>query len=383
MDSLIQKKIEYLSAYDGPPLRLMEVCGTHTAGIFKSGIRSFLSPKIRLISGPGCPVCVTPAAYIDRCIAYALTPKHALASFGDMLKVPGSERSKTRITAAPDLQMKHSNVGRSLSDIRGEGGRVEMVYAPFDVTSMAKAEPDTTFVIAAVGFETTAPAYGLLLDDLIREDIHNVKLLTSLKRAIPAIEWICENEPDVDGFLCPGHVSVITGSDVYLPLSLKYDKPFVIAGFEPEHLVNAIYELVQTASGQTGQETRVPDPKGDDSSVSNLYGEAVTAGGNLRAKIILEKYFEQVSVHWRGLGEIRDSGLYLKPEYEAYDAGSRTIPSSDADLPIGCRCADVITGRIDPNDCPLFGKTCTPDSAIGPCMVSPEGACGIWYRNVV
>jgi hydrogenase expression/formation protein HypD len=372
MDPLIQTKIAYLSAYDGRPLRLMEVCGTHTAGIFKSGIRSFLSPKIRLISGPGCPVCVTPQGYIDRCIAYALTPKHALASFGDMLKVPGSDR-------------------RSLSDVRGEGGRVEMVYAPFEVISMAKAEPDTTFVIAAVGFETTAPAYGLLLDDLIREDIHNVKLLTSLKRAIPAIEWICENEPDVDGFLCPGHVSVITGSDVYLPLSLKYDKPFVVAGFEPEHLVNAIDALARAASKLKAAsdpsvssvfKTKGDKTKGDGSSVFNLYGEAVTAGGNLRAKSVLERYFDRTAAPWRGLGEIPDSGLYLKAAYEAYDAGSRTIPS-DTDLPAGCRCADVITGRIDPNDCPLFGKTCTPDSATGPCMVSSEGACGIWYRNIV
>ncbi|MDR1496346.1 MAG: hydrogenase formation protein HypD, partial [Clostridiales Family XIII bacterium] len=280
----IQEKIEYLKNYDGRPLRLMEICGTHTAGIFKSGIRSILPDRIRLISGPGCPVCVTPAAYIDKCVEYASEPGFALVSFGDMIKVPGSA---------------DAGLPLSLERAKGLGARVELVYSPFDTLEMAEREPDTIFIVAAVGFETTAPAYALLMDEIVNRGITNISLLTALKSALPAIEWVCENS-SVDGFLCPGHVSVITGSRVYEPLAEKYGKPFVVAGFEEAHLVDAIYELVKSASRGT---------------VINLYAETVTENGNAKAREIVDKYFERGAAVWRGLGPLADSGLYLRPLY--------------------------------------------------------------------
>jgi hydrogenase expression/formation protein HypD len=240
------------------------------------------------------------------------------------------------------------------------------------VVNWALAEPEQTFVIAAVGFETTVPAYGLLMDEVIERGICNVRLLTSLKSAIPAIERICQIEDSPHGFLCPGHVSVITGDAVYEPLAERYGKPFVVAGFEAEHLVNAIYELVRLAE--------TPAQAAGD-LVRNLYDEAVSAKGNIKAQRIIEKYFEPARAAWRGLGTMDDSGLCLRTEYARFDAGSRDLPDDDA-LPEECRCADVITGHIDPNECPMFGTACTPGSARGPCMVSSEGACGIWYRNL-
>jgi hydrogenase expression/formation protein HypD len=348
----LQEKIEYLKNYDGRPLKLMEVCGTHTAGIFRSGLRTFLSPKIRLISGPGCPVCVTPTAYIDRCNELACTEAHALISFGDMLKVPGSHKS--------------------LSEVKGQGGRVEMVYSPFDVIAKAEREPAVTFVMAAVGFETTAPAYALLLEEVAARGLRNVKLLTALKSAIPAIAWICENETSVDGFLCPGHVSVVTGGKIYASLAKRYRKPFVIAGFEGRHLVNAVCRLVEMAT-ETGGEPQ----KG---AVHNLYAETVTDEGNRKAQEMTDKYFMRSDAVWRGLGTVPASGFWLREQYAAYDIGSRAL-TADCALPAGCRCADVITGRIDPDACPMFGHSCKPGHAEGPCMVSAEGACGIWYAN--
>ncbi|MDR1953424.1 MAG: hydrogenase formation protein HypD [Clostridiales Family XIII bacterium] len=352
----IYEKLEYLKARKAPPLKLMEVCGTHTAAIFKSGIRGVLSPTIRLISGPGCPVCVTPASYIDRCVAYAHTPDHTVACFGDMLKVPGSVCS--------------------LSEAKAEGGRVEMIYSPFEVADLAAAEPRQTFIIAAVGFETTAPAYALLMDELTERGIENVKLLTALKSAIPAIEWICESEESVDGFLCPGHVSVVTGSGVYEPLAARYGKPFVVAGFEEMHLVDAIYELARLAEDHRSSAANPAET----SLVRNLYGEAVSAEGNTKARRVTARYFEAGRATWRGLGELDESGLYLRDEYRRFDAGSHDL-AEDVALPDGCRCADVITGRIDPDECPMFGTACAPGRPAGPCMVSSEGACGIWYSN--
>ena len=401
----------------------MEVCGTHTAAIFRHGLRSLLPSAIRLIAGPGCPVCVTPAGYIDRCVGYALRPGHALACFGDMMKVPG-----TGVAGR----------GMSLAAARGEGGRVELIYSPFEIVGKAAAEPETTFVLAAVGFETTAPAFGLLMDELIENNIRNVKLLCALKRAMPAIEWVCENEPAVDGFICPGHVSVITGSKVYEPLAAQYGKPFAIAGFEAAHLVNAIYALIkfcegaETCSvhvyGESGAANILPNnpdkapvpvaieadrevcrehlyeviaprlvpvPIKADSearsalaeaqpalsdAVSNFYGEAVHEEGNLAAKAVTEKYFRTGAAVWRGLGVIPDSGHYLKGAYEMFDAGSDGLSETEI-LQEGCRCADVITGRIDPPGCPLFGTSCKPEAPFGPCMVSAEGACGVWFQN--
>jgi len=352
----IKAAIEYLKAYDGPDIKLMEVCGTHTASIFKSGIRSIISPKIKLISGPGCPVCVTPTAYIDRCIEYAKARHHVLCTFGDMLKVPG--------------------IFGSLSDMKGQGAKVEMMYSPFEVVDKAAVNPDITYVIAAVGFETTAPTYALALDDAQTRGIHNLKFVTALKTVIPALTWICENESGIDGFICPGHVSVIIGSKVYENLAVKYDKPFSVAGFEPEHILAVIYDIVKQLEVHKVEDVQAVET----SHVHNLYKNAVRTEGNPKALAVIQKYFETGPTMWRGLGNIEASGLYLRPEYAAYDGGSRGL-DRDMELPETCRCGEVIVGRINPNECEMFGKVCNPTNPFGPCMVSSEGACGIWYRN--
>lgn len=346
----IDEIIKELKEYDGPDIKIMEVCGTHTASIFKSGVRSLISPKIKLISGPGCPVCVTPAAYIDQCIDYAMKDNHVLVTFGDMMKVPGQKGS--------------------LSQVKGDGAKVELMYSPMEVVEKAKQNPNITYVIAGVGFETTVPAYALTMEEAAQQGVKNVKFLTALKTVMPALSWICENEEAIDGFLCPGHVSVIIGSTVYEQLADHYDKPFAVAGFEPEHILAGIYDIVKQLQSKDNKEA----------AVHNLYKNAVKAEGNKKAQQIIERYFEPGSAMWRGLGMIPDSGLYLKPEYESYDAGSKGL-DQDIKLPESCRCGEVIIGRINPNECPMFGETCNPMNPYGPCMVSSEGACGIWYRN--
>jgi len=363
----IEQIVKELKEYDGPAVKIMEVCGTHTASIFKSGVRSLISPKIRLISGPGCPVCVTPAAYIDRCIGYAMKENHVLVTFGDMMKVPG--------------------LSSSLSQAKGDGARVELMYSPMEVVEKAKQNPGTTYVIAGVGFETTVPAYALTIEEAVRQGVKNIRLLTALKTAMPALEWVCENEDAIDGFLCPGHVSVIIGSSAYEELARRYKKPFTVAGFEPEHILAGIYDIVRQLERKktTTEGTDRDDEAGighqTEAGVHNLYKNAVKPEGNQKAQEIIRRYFEPGIAMWRGLGMIPGSGLYLRAEYEAYDAGSKGL-DQDIELPESCRCGDVIIGRIHPDECPMFGEACHPMNPYGPCMVSSEGACGIWYRNI-
>ncbi|MCI5536919.1 MAG: hydrogenase formation protein HypD [Clostridiales bacterium] len=345
----IREIIDYLKSYDGRELKLMEVCGTHTAAIFKNGIRSLISPKIKLISGPGCPVCVTPTAYIDKCIEYAMMPNHVLLTFGDMMKVPGTNES--------------------LSEAKGRGAaNIQLMYSPFEAVEKAQQHPELTYAVAAVGFETTAPAYALMIQEAEKKGISNIKLVTALKTAIPALHWICENQEDIDGFICPGHVSVITGSRVYDELASLYRKPFVVTGFEAEHILASLYRIVKQIEKNDGH-------------TENLYRNAVKDDGNPKALAVMEKVFQTGPAMWRGLGIIEDSGLYLKDEYAEFDGGSFEL-YADMELPAGCGCADVIVGRINPDQCPMFGEKCTPLKPFGPCMVSSEGACGIWYRNV-
>ncbi len=342
----IQKIIDYLKAYDGRPLKLMEVCGTHTAAIFKNGIRELISPKIKLISGPGCPVCVTPTAYIDACTAFAKGEGQELLTFGDMMKVPG--------------------LGGSLSENKTSAD-ITVMYSPFEALEKAKADPAKLIGVAAVGFETTVPAYALLLKTAKEQGVKNIRLITALKTVLPALEWICENQNDVDGFICPGHVSVITGVHVYDEMAEKYRKPFVVAGFEAEHILGCIYRIVRQI--ETGEHVS-----------ENLYRNAVRDGGNAKALAVIDEVFETGPAVWRGLGEIPGSGFYLRDEYAVYDGGSRDL-TEDMELPKACRCGDVIVGRINPDQCPMFGKGCDPIRPYGPCMVSAEGSCGIWYRN--
>lgn len=337
--------IQFLKEYDGEPIRLMEVCGTHTAAISENAIPSIISPKIRLISGPGCPVCVTVTSYIDRLIELSLTPQVCVVTFGDLIRVPGSKES--------------------LQQAKSRGGKVKIVYSPLEVISLAKADESTEFVFAAVGFETTTPVYAVLIQKLINDNIKNVKLLTALKTMPAAIEALCNTDSKIDGFIAPGHVSAITGADAFLPLAKKYSLPFVVSGFEGEELLATIYALVKLRG------------KGN---VLNLYKSTVTQKGNEKAQSLVAEYFEHCNASWRGLGIIPDSGMALKAEYSAFDAGSRELDGDKAKN-AACACTQIITGAKSPNQCPLFGKICTPDNPQGACMVSNEGACFHYYIN--
>lgn len=337
--------IKYLSAYNGRPVKIMEVCGTHTATAVKGGIRSLISKNIKLVSGPGCPVCLASSVYIDRLCALA-SEGCIITSFGDLLKVKGS--------------------GGNLLDMKAQGLGIEMIYSPLDALRIAQANPSRTVVMAAIGFETTAPAHAVLLEAAIEKGIKNIKLLTALKRLIPALEILCLDS-SIDAFLAPGHVAAIIGSGVFKPLASKFNKPFAVAGFTPENMLMSMYYLTRQAEeGGKG--------------VVNLYGEVVRPEGNLKALSMMDKYYEPGDASWRGLSVLKDSGLYLKKEYSGFDAGSRDLFDSEEDAK-GCRCAEVLTGKTDPDKCPFYGKRCTPEDAFGPCMVSAEGACGIWYQG--
>lgn len=343
----LQMVADELKAYDGEKVKIMEVCGTHTSSIFKNGIRSLISPKIELISGPGCPVCVTSSAYIDKLVECSLRENCCVLTFGDMMKVKGSKLS--------------------LREAGALGAKVRILYSPLDSIKISMENKSSQFVFAAVGFETTTPIYAVLIEEIIKNKIDNLKILTSLKTILPAMKYICENEKKINAFLCPGHVSVITGCEVYREMAEKYHKPFVVAGFEGGHILAAIYEIIrQIQSGQY--------------SMRNMYPNAVSEKGNAKALAIMDKYFEIVDDYWRGIGTIKKSAFRLKSEFYEFDAGS-SFEAYVETPPKGCRCRDVILGRIHPTHCPLFGKKCTPLNAVGPCMVSAEGVCGIWYKN--
>ncbi len=340
---MIEEIKKFLREYDGPDVNIMEVCGSHTAAIAKNGIPGMLSEHIHLVSGPGCPVCVTPSAYVDKLIDLALNEQATIVTFGDLIRVPGS--------------------AKSLSQIKGEGARVEMIYSPMDVLAMAENEPKIQFIFAAVGFETTTPVYALLMEELIARQITNVKLLTALKTMPEAIAYLCENDAPIQGFIAPGHVSVVTGSDEFLPLAEKYNLPFGVAGFEGEEILSALYGIVK-AVGQ--------------GRVMNFYPSVVTAQGNTKAKALVDKYFEKADACWRGMGIISGSGRLLKPEYGMYDAGSAAL-QEDVKVNKACHCDQVLMGKVRPRECPLFGTACSPLNPQGACMVSTEGSCHTAY----
>ena len=341
----LEMNLELLKNYKGKPIKIMEVCGTHTTAIFKAGIKELISPRIQLISGPGCPVCVTPTSYIDRLVELCLKENTCVLSFGDMLKVNGTSLS--------------------LSSAKAKGGQVRLIYSPLQALELAEKSPSTLFVVAAVGFETTIPSYALLIESIIEKNIKNIKILTSLKTVAPAVCFICEHENDIDGFLCPGHVSVIIGSKAYESLAEKYKKPFVVVGFEAQPILAAILDIIY----------QLEDKK---SEMINFYKSTVSDDGNIKAQEIIAKYFVEYDALWRGIGKISGSGLTLRDEFAFLEA-SETKDEYDKEIK-NCSCSEVILGKRSPQDCPLFGKTCTPTSPVGACMVSTEGACGIYYR---
>jgi len=331
-------------------VNLMEVCGTHTMAIAKAGIKSVLPENVKLLSGPGCPVCVTPAEVIDSVLALAMEPGLILASYGDMLRVPGS---------LP---------GDSLRRRTALGAKVEIVYSPVDAVELARQNPTKEVVFLGVGFETTAPGTAAAVLTAREQGVKNFSLFSMLKTVEPALRALMGLDGfDVQGFLCPGHVGTIIGEKGFRFLPEDYGMPAVISGFEPEDILLSVYWLLkQIADGA---------PR-----VQNEYTRAVSPEGNLLAQRILSEVFEPRCDLWRGLGRIEGSGLGLKEELRDYDAERKFAIAPQAPKPTACRCGQVITGRMGPEQCPLFGMRCTPEDPVGPCMVSSEGACAAAYK---
>lgn len=337
----------FLKNYDGPECKIMEVCGTHTAAIVKNGIPSMLSRKITLISGPGCPVCVTVTSYIDRLVELSDDRRNVILAFGDLLRVRGSVKS--------------------LSEAKAEGAGVRMVYSPMETVDLAEQDPEHNYIFAAVGFETTTPAYELMLEEAERRNLANLQVLTSLKTMPEVIRWLCENdrgkEHPITGFIAPGHVCAVSGYELYRPIAEQYHIPFIVSGFTGEQLLCTIYGLVRERG------------KG---SVRNFYPQVVKSDGNPAARKAVESMFRTCDAAWRGMGVIPGSGMELKPEFARFDAGSQGL--SEDHTGSGCRCADVLMGRIHSRECPMFGTACTPQNPKGACMVSQEGSCFNCYQ---
>lgn len=342
---LIAKEAEAIRSAVDRRYRFMEVCGTHTMSIFRFGLRHLLPTDIELLSGPGCPVCVTPNGYLDKAIAIARMKDNILVTFGDMMKVPGSDST---------LYLEKS-AGR---DIR-------TVYSTTDALLIARENPDRQVIFLGVGFETTVPTVAQSILTAEKNGISNYSVLSAHKTMPEALESLVKSGADVDGFLLPGHVSAITGISPYRFLASSYKKRCVVAGFEPSDIMQSILILIKQSR-----------PK-----VEIQYSRVASAGGNARARAIIYKVFDKCDSVWRGIGTVKDSGLKIKERYSDFDADLKFRPkvprSRENSL---CRCGDVLKGSISPTGCRLFAKACTPDHPIGACMVSGEGACAAYYK---
>jgi len=327
---------------------LMEVCGTHTVAISRGGIRELLPGNVRLISGPGCPVCVTAQGFIDAAVRLAASGEAFVATYGDMLRVPGTSGSLEQAKAA--------------------GASVHMVYSVLEAMELARRQPGRPVVFLAVGFETTAPATAVAVREARDQGLDNFFVLDAHKRIVPAMETLTAAAGvSIDGFIAPGHVSVIIGLDPYEPVAAA-GRPCVVAGFEPVDVLEAVAMLLEMlAEGR--------------SEVANQYRRTVPSEGNPTARAQLGAVFEVAAGEWRGLGTIPESGFALREELSRLNAraalGVEVTPTPE--LP-GCRCGEVLQGALEPWECPLFGHDCTPVRPQGPCMVSREGSCGIAYR---
>ena len=348
------QNIARLAAELNRPVKLMEVCGTHTMAAFRSGLRTLLPPSVKLLSGPGCPVCVTPDSFIDRAIAITEQPDTVAATFGDMLRVPGTETSLERARAA--------------------GARVQVVYSPLDALQLAADNPDSQVVFLGVGFETTAPGVAWTIKHAAAQELHNYTVLCAHKTMPRAMAGLLAGgEVRIDGFMCPGHVSVIIGAQAYGAICSDYHIPCVVAGFEPADMAAAIEMLLRQRIESRAE-------------VEIQYARSVTDTGNAAALEVIREVFEATDTEWRGLGSIPGSGLSIRPEYAKFDAETRfgplKLPSPRA-ASCGCICGDVLRGLRTPFDCPLFRTHCTPAAPVGACMVSSEGTCAAYFRYAV
>ncbi|MEO0161178.1 MAG: hydrogenase formation protein HypD [candidate division WOR-3 bacterium] len=344
MSDTLTKGIAKLSKKLTRPIKIMEVCGTHTMAIARAGIRKLLPPNVKLLSGPGCPVCVTPQEIIDWTIELAQQRDIIITTFGDIVRVPGTQES---------LESYHPRI----------------VYSPRDSLKIALQNPDKKVVFIGVGFETTSPAVAATILEAEQKKIKNFYLLSAFKLIPPALDYIARSpQIKIDGFILPGHVSTIIGSKPYEFLAAQYHLPGCITGFEPIDILLGIKNLLEQIISK-------------EAKIEIEYKRVVTPEGNPAARAILNSVFETTDSNWRGIGRIPQSGLGLKKEFLRFDATKHfEIKSIKSVEPKGCICGKILLGLKTPPECPLFGRRCTPQNPVGACMVSSEGSCAAYYR---
>lgn len=362
---LAKSLLESIRAAKVGDVNLMEVCGTHTMAIARGGLRSVLPPNVHLLSGPGCPVCVTCNRDIDTVIALSKMPQVTIATFGDMIRVPGSTTT--------------------LQKQKAEGSDVRVVYSPLDALRIAHSEPEREVVFVGVGFETTAPLVAATIRRAKDQGIGNFSVMCAHKN-VPHVLEVLVNDPEVaiDAFILPGHVSTIIGTKPYEFLAQKYNIPGVVTGFETVDVLEGIAMLVR----QLEQKAADSSNAGDNAEAANptakieiAYSRGTQALGNPTAVAAIEEVFEECDAEWRGLGAIPRSGFRIRSSYAQFDAVAKFSPQPEPTKePRGCRCADILRGVLKPSQCPLFEKVCTPQSPVGPCMVSSEGSCAAFYK---
>lgn len=338
---------EIISVSANRSYNIMEVCGTHTMSISRTGLRYLLPKNINLLSGPGCPVCVTSQGDIE--LIFELVDRGvSILSFGDLLRIPSSDK-------------------RTLLKAKSHGVDVRVIYSPLDCIKIALNEPNKKFVFIGVGFETTAPTVAALIKTAYDIKVDNLSVLSFCKTMPEAIKLLLTEDIEVDGFLAPGHVTIVTGNELYEPI-IEKRKAVAIAGFEPLEILDAILSIINQINS-------------NEFKIDNKYKRVVTGSRNELAYKILNEVFEPCTLSWRGLGELANSGLAVRERYGKHDAMRVYSLTAEADDEIkGCRCGDVLKGKITPQLCPLFGKLCTTETPIGPCMVSSEGTCSAYYK---
>jgi hydrogenase expression/formation protein HypD len=345
---IAQKILRQIKSISKKKINLMEVCGTHTVAIFRNGIRKILPPNINLISGPGCPVCVTPISYIDEIIALSREEGFIITTFGDMMRVPGSTST--------------------LEKEKTDGVDIRIVYSTLDALKIAQDNSSKEIVFMGVGFETTSPTIASAVLKAQKEKIRSFSVLSVAKIMPPAMKALLEGkEVNIDGFICPGHVSAIIGSKPYTFVTTQYKVPCVICGFEPLDILQSIYMLVkQIEDGRAEAEIQ--------------YKRVVKPEGNKIALDKINEVFKVVDSNWRGIGNIPLSGLEIKDKYGQFNARKFEVEIEETREPRGCRCGEVLRGVITPPECSLFRKVCSPENPQGACMVSTEGTCAAYYK---